>query len=635
MKYAEGCYSHSMLTECVSSCKHLLSHELTPVDMKDASSILLAKCQYRNYRKAQRLLSMKPFVDAEYMDQHSSCYALAGKALQSLKIASEKHPSMLDEESLKFFDITLIDISREGNESLKKYRYCLLCKRSKSELQHSHVIPKAILECFMASMGPRFGKKVFKAINFPMKKRFRYFTSKELAFYVFCKGCEKIFNDRGEKGFLSFFKEIYDPEDTDALKKHRKLEYGTWLYHFCVSLIFRGIATNTGIPDYMQSDEIYQCFLKCRKFLLDEYASLDSPELPAIFLFFNPTTVPQEYKLQVLNQILVSPGSFFCSPASLAEGLDIEPPVAQFMVAHIGILNILVMFTANDSLALDEHRVWPSGGTCTVPHDSERVLPKGIWKMFSSLSSDFRREMQESFFHRQDKLPIPIQTAETEAEIGTQEAFKIVSACLKDTHLFSDQCEQESSAFLNLLPETFIIRKESSVVSLPSDHRLLLHYHTPSDGNQQECTALIGVCVKKGQPAKPFAIHYQFCSTIAFCMGFYLSEAGEVENIICDSSLKEYPTVRMLVERVQGSVRTALPVILNAKGFLNMRSLLYHFQHRYVIILLMFRASMVMIFFLPQHVALSNALSTPSALQIQGVGIVMIDVKTVLKDQLR
>lgn len=571
-----------MLTECVAKCEHLLSNDLTPIDIKETSRVLLAKCQYIQYRKMQRLLSMRQYVNSEYIDQHTSCYALAGQVVQSLKIAIHRCASNLDEEALKFLDISLMDISREGNEALKKYRYCLLCKRSQSELQHSHVLPRAILECFSASMGQTHGKKAFKVINFPMKKRFRYFTSKELAFYAFCKDCEKTFNDEGEKGFLNhFFKKIYDPEDTGTLKRELKLVYGKWLYHFCISLLFRGIATSTGIPHYMESGELYQFFFKCRKFLMKEY-TLESPELPTIFVLFNPTTVPQEYELQILNQVLVSPGFFFCDSISLVNGSEVEPPIAQFMVAHIGIMNILVVLTARDKIELDDkHKVLPTGGTCIVPQDSERVLPKGIWTMFSSLSSDFRKQMQESLFHKKDVEPTPIQTVETEAQVNTQEAFKIVSARLKDSLMFADQCKQESSAVLNLLPEMFVIRKESSVVSLPPDHHLLLHFHT-SDGNEQGSTALIGLMSKKGQPVKPFVIHYQFSPEAIFCMGFYLSQEGEVENVICDSSLEEYHTVMMLVEGVRKSIPTALPIILNAKGFVNIQSLIYHFQHRYV-----------------------------------------------------
>ena len=572
---------HNMLAECEANCKRLLSHEVTSEEIKGVSKILLAKCHYKQYRKVQRLLSMKPYVDEEYIALHKSCYTLAGQVVEFLIEACQKNAGKLDEDALKYFDISLMDIAREGNESLKKFRYCLLCQSSESKLQHSHVLPRAILECFAASMGQTVGKKVFKAINSPMKKHFRYFTSKELAFYVFCKNCERVFNDQGEKEFLKFFKDIYDSEDTDTLKRQRNLDYGTWLYHFCVSYMLRGIATSTGVPDYMESGEVYNCFLKCRKFLMDEY-SLDSPELPKIFLLFNPTTVPQEYKLLVLNQVLVSPGFFYCDSISLADGSEVEPPVAQFIVAHIGILNILVLLAPEnkiESVVLDECRVSPSGGICRVPHESERVLPRGIWKMFVSLSSDFRREMQKSFFHKKDKVPIPVQTAETESEVSTQEAFKLVSAQLKDSNLFSDQCEQESFAFLNLLPEKFIIVKESSVVSLPPDHHLLLHFHT-HDSGEEGSTAFVGVFAKKGQPLKPFVIHYQFSPDYAFCVGFYLLPTGEIESIICDSSLEEYPTAKLLVEMVQNSVPTALPVILNIKGFVNIQSLIYHFQHR-------------------------------------------------------
>ncbi len=567
-----------MLAECAACCKHLLLSERAATHNKDVCRVFLAKCQFKQYRKMQRLLSMKPHVNAEYISQHKSCYALAGQVVQSLKIVNQ-HGSNLDSESLKFLDIALMDISREGNENLRKYHYCLLCLKSDCELQHSHVIPKAILECFTSSIGETVGKKVFKAINFPMKKRFRYFTSKELAFYTFCKSCENIFNDQGEKGFLNFFKELYSPSDSDILEKHRKLEYGTWFYHFCVSLVFRSIATNSGIPDHMDSSEVYHCFLKCRKFLMGEY-TLDSSELPKIFVLFNPTTVPMEHELEVLNQVLISPGFFFCDSISLSDGLEVEPPVAQFMVAHIGILNILVPLIAKESAVLGKSKVSPAGGTCTVPCDSDRVLPKGIWKMFGSLSSDYRKQMQESFFHKQDKVPIPIQTVQTEDEMATQEVFKVVSACLKDTHLFADQCQQESLATLNLLPETFIIKRESSVVVLPSDHHLLLHFNTP-DGNNQDSTAFVGLFARKGQSVKPFVIHYQYSPTTVFCVGFYLSQEGEVENVICDSPLGDYPTVRMLIDEVRKSVPRALSVILNSKGFLNMRSLIYNFEHRY------------------------------------------------------
>ena len=559
-------------------CEHILSHECSPDDIKDDSRVLLAKSQFKQYRRLQQILSMKPYADQEFINLHDTCYGLAREVIRSFKIVSQKSGFKFDDESLKVFYIALMDMSREGNESLKKFHYCLLCKRNKMELQHSHVIPKSILECFAASMGQTVGKKVFKAINYPRKKRFRYFASKELAFYIFCKKCENIFNDGGEKGFLSFFQEIYNSEDSGTLEKEHKLEYGEWLYHFCIGLIFRGIATSTGIPDYMESEKVYQYFLKCCRFLLNEY-SLDSLELPEIYILFNPTTVPKEYELLVLKQILISPGFFFCDDISLSNGLCTEPPVAQFMVAHIGIINILVSFT--NEADLGEYKVVPSGGTCIIPCDSERTLPKGIWEMFGSLSSDFRREMQESFFHKQDKLPLPIQTVETESKVNTQKAFKMVSAQIEDKQFFTDQCEQESSATLSLLPETFRIVRESSIVSLPSDHHLLLHLHTAVE-NDKGSTALIGLYVKKGQPIKPFAIHYQFSPTTLFCVGFYLTQTGEVEKLICDSPLDGYSTVKAYVEKVQTSIPISLPAILNAKGFVNMESLIYNYNHRYV-----------------------------------------------------
>lgn len=523
---------------------------------------------------------MKPFINAEYMQRHTACYGLASKVIQSLELVRHKYASYFDEEASMYLDVTMIDVSREGKENLKKFHCCLLCQTSNCDLQHSHVIPRAILEFFTQSMGQTFGKKSIKTINVPKRKRFQYLSSNELAFYTFCRECEKIFNDQGEKEFLKFFKKIYDPSDTYCLEKEHSLAYGPWLYHFCISLLFRAIATSTGIPDHMESTQVYNFFVQCRKFLLDQ-SSLDSQDLPEVFLMFNPTTVPQEYQLKVMNQILVAPGFFFCDSVSLLDGTNVEPPVAHFIVAHIGVLNMIAVFNRKDAemAGLGTYKISPTGGLLKVPHESERVLPKGLWAVFCSQSADFRREMQKSFFHKQDKPPVPIQTASTEAQIGKQEAFKIVAARSKDSQIFADQCEQESLAELNLLPETFIIKQESAVVYLPSDHQILLHYTTfEQDGSGT--MALIGIVSKKQQPIRPFIIHYQFSSTNIFCVGFFLSRAGTVEGIMCDTPLDEYPTVRYLVQKVKDSIPTSLPVILNAKGYINLESLLYHFEHR-------------------------------------------------------
>ena len=238
------------------------------------------------------------------------------------------------------------------------------------------------------------------------------------------------------------------------------------------------------------------------------------------------------------------------------------------------------MFTEDHNDMLSLYRLSPNGGVCIIPPESERSLPKGLWKMFSVQSSDYRRHMEESFFNKQDRVPLSFQVAETEEKTLQQQAFGILQAKHHDVEVFAKQCEDSSSTVLNLLPAGFIIIKESSVVSLPEDHHLMLHYTTCDDNVQT--TAFVGICANKKHNAQPFVIHYQTKPTATFCVGFYLQPTGQVDEIMCTTSLDEYPTTRGLVLRVQKSVATSLPVILNSKGFVNLESLIYHFKHRYI-----------------------------------------------------
>ena len=563
-----------MLNECLKYCA---VSDLFSTEIKEALTVLKAKCLFRMYRQTQRLLSMRPVIDADYIRLHDTCYKNAREVIKILGAAFDKGEiDSTDTHSPEYLDTSMMDVCREGKENLKSIKRCILCQKSHVNLQHSHVIPKAVLELFQSCFGDTVGRKAFQVINFPKRKQFDYFSAKQLAYYAFCQDCEGKFNENGEKDFLTFIKGFYDAGDVDCLTRQHTIHYGTWFYYFTMSLLFRSIVACTGIPDHMDSKALYAFFVQCRRFLMGEL-NIDSPSLPTMYMISNPTKVPEEYHLEIMNQILVTPGFYFCDSISLSDGVFTEPPSVQFILAHIGIMNFLTVFTKDQSVVdtLSSYKVSPDGGVIVIPHESERVLPKGLWKIFSVNSADYRKHMEESFFNKQDKVPVSFQTAETEEKVSRQETFKILEAKCHDVALFA---EQSSSAVLNVLPNDFIIVKESSVVSLPAEHHLMLHYSTCEDSEQT--TAFIGLCTKK-QSVRPFVIHYQTKPSTTFCTGFYLLPNGEVDELMCNTSLEEYPTVQRLLLSVQKSLGTALPVILNSKGFVNLESLIYHFRHRY------------------------------------------------------
>ena len=520
---------------------------------------------------------MRPYQDEEFVKLHDSCYSIARDSIKSMEPYTKDR--CFDSEASQFFNIAMTDLAREATEKLAKMQRCLLCLQCPAALQHSHVVPKSVLTFFSDSMGETITKRCLKGINVPMKRRFKYRSPNEFAFFTFCKSCEGVFNEGGEKKFLTnFFLKIYNHKDVDCLKKEYILEYESWLYNFCISTLFRAVGVITGIPSYMESQKVFNFFIKCRKFLLGEIEA-DSTELPDLYLLFNPTSVPNEYKDRILNQVLICPASFFCDDIKLNDGLKSQPQVAQFLVAHIGIINILVPFEF-PSIDLEQncHKVSPIKGKCIIPKESDRILPKGLWQMFCQQSSDFRRETLKSLFHKKDKEPKAMPTAETEAKMQKLEAVKIVEATEKDQLIFADQCENESKAVLNLLPEQFIIIEEDAVVSMPPNYHLLLHYSTPDSDDTS--VAFIGVLDKQRVPLRPFVIHYQSNLRNVFAAGFFLTPSGQVDDIICDTTLEGYPTVLLLVNRLKDSILSNLPVILQSRGFVNLQSLMYHYKHR-------------------------------------------------------
>ena len=198
--------------------------------------------------------------------------------------------------------------------------------------------------------------------------------------------------------------------------------------------------------------------------------------------------------------------------------------------------------------------------------------------MFCQQSSDFRRETLKSLFHKKEKEPKAMPTAKTEAKMQKLEAVKLDTE--KDQLIFADQCESESKTVLNLLPvsEQFIIIEEDAVVSMPPNYHLLLHYSTPDSDDTS--VAFIGVLDKQRVPLRPFVIHYQSNLRNVFAAGFFLTPSGQVDDIICDTTLEGYSTFLLLVNCLKDSILSNLPVILQSRGFANLQSLMYHYKHR-------------------------------------------------------
>jgi len=88
----------------------------------------------------------------------------------------------------------------------------------------------------------------------------------------------------GEEPFLPIFDKLYD---STLHGSEFALDYGKELYHFSIGLIFRTL--HLSLDDYINTDDVYQLLVNCRKSLTQDTtsASLEaSLDMPEVFLLF-------------------------------------------------------------------------------------------------------------------------------------------------------------------------------------------------------------------------------------------------------------------------------------------------------------------------------------------------------------
>lgn len=203
----------------------------------------------------------------------NTCIEHATEAVNLLGFAHDH--DCIDEEGSKYLDLCMMFLISSVN-ALNKCQRCLLClsnlKLRKSSigakqykgLQHSHVVPKAILEAFSSGLIKTSSRRLFRfcgteTILSQLK------SPKEGTWFILCSNCEQLFGAFEEQFVNSFFKKIYDVSDPTTPLKAQKIEYGLWLYQFCISIFFRGVAVldipcNDSMKRFQNSEKLYEIF---------------------------------------------------------------------------------------------------------------------------------------------------------------------------------------------------------------------------------------------------------------------------------------------------------------------------------------------------------------------------------------
>ena len=570
-RYAKGCLSCKHYEECKQVCHHILKCKHLDESQRISAIMIFIEAEYFLYQQEEKwYLTYKDVLMKEKM------LYLKESKLQRAKTIIEyiyKYNALLNVDKFPMYlDIALMECIR-FNE-LQNIKCCVLCLKQGQKLQRSHIIPRSILQCFRKAVQQYSGNIAFEMDNPFTHSYGMLFTDKTLAKYMLCKSCEAILNDNGEQHFYqNFFQKIYDPVNEDCLSRAHEISYTHWLYHFSIGIIFRCIAAFTGIPSVVNDHEVYSLFTCCRKFLLNE--ELPTGCLPAIYIFINQTVPLLKPEQEWLYETLVGPALFSVSKLRLSDGMSSSYPLAHFILAKIGIINFVVDLSLAKDADLGLHQVNPRGRLFKVPIEHERYLLPGIEKVYSKVSKQQKRRLQDSMYRKHPHAP---KELDGNSYLSFKKSYKLTLGIDSDLKNVEKEAKRIN---IMCLPSTFVVDPNRAIVEFPSPYSLLIHYFIDYSDEIPHYNAMLFIGIKK---LKPFFVFYEEGPPEeSLCFGCTFSQSDySIEEYITDVPLSAFNS--SVVGRIKELATKFIPFIIrNAvsnSGFSSLHSLFYHYHYK-------------------------------------------------------
>ena len=490
----------------------------------------------------------------------TSCYNKAREAINLLGLTID---SEVDRVAERLLDQVHFDYVRK-TRSPDLVR-CLLC-RKKRKLKASHVWPNSVLKHLLKCMcSPQ--QQVFSV---PWKDYGSLQTPKQITFPMLCGECEQLLSHCESKFKVEFFSKLYDPEDYYAkLTKLQSIEYGEYLYRFCLSIIFRALPlVDSDISQKGNTDDIYNLFITCRELLLKKDIS-DWPNKPSIALLISPTSLPEGVpSVPMIDRILHSPGMILLSPVSL-DNCKVYHGKASFLLASLGVLNLVVNLDPQSPLLLPPtSMISPNGGTIILPEDCKRffAIPMGVWKILEEAATSYSKQV----FQLPKKL------------VKSQEWARRELGDLQAMLLGFKPNQNESEATLEFLPDNFDISKAfapGKSFRLPAGHRILLHMNDKIESWETSIFLAVGTDSSADSQFScnnPYTVLMLRVPGYIVCIGYFVSR----NKAVTTSSLVSSEDKSML-ENIETKYKTKtiadtlLPKLLQARGFSSMEALLF------------------------------------------------------------
>ena len=564
----KACYKYGHYAQCIKQCNDILNKENANDDGMKSAHLLRAKCQYHRYRKEQLRLAGSILEEKDLRKLNSECCVKARDAIISLS------KSTLDEEGSYMIDIAMMEYATETN-GLKDISICLLCQR-REKLVRSHMCPHSILKEFSAASTTPENLKVFDTSSHEIGHSK---SPKQVTMYAFCKDCENVLSTYGEQEFLpQFFRKVYRVDGVIDCEDEQCIEYGPWLYHFCVGMLFRALIRSK-ISALFNSDEVYQFLLMCRNIILNPslQQQRDSP-YPQIFILIGPHKCSdQDRQYGFMNQVLNDAYLSTIQNFNILDGSTKPPYPAHFLLVHIGVINIITIFSPSSSCSLPaECQVDPIHGTLKVPAEKERgsTFTPGLWKFFRLYAMKrsrlwLERPSKPLQYMQKQRMLKPSSHLET--------VFHIESSVRSDLAMFETNVlpspDPSNPRVISLLPSGFSFRPHSNptCIKLPDNHHILFHFC-------EEDKEVYFVAVGNGgafNSLTPYVIYSHCEPGLQFSSGFFIDPVR-----LTFIEFLPFKEGRVLLERLaifdelKANIQVILRKMLRCKGVTCLRDVL-------------------------------------------------------------
>lgn len=601
-----------MYERCVFNCAKSLEIVCTNYDIQ-AINLLKGKSLYHLCNKG--ISKLPKIILPQDIKSKRVLNACIEHAIEAVNLLGSLHDqNCIDKEGSKYLDLCMMFLISSAN-ALNKCQRCLLClsnlksgkrpvdkeKQGSTKhhkgLQHSHVVPKAIFEAFSLGLIKTASRRLFRICGTETNMS-HLKSAKEATWFILCSKCEQLFG-RFENQFVNnFFKKIYDVSNPTMPLEAQEINYGCWLYQFCISMFVRGVATldipcNDSIKRFQNSERLYDIFRRCRQILL---APTDNKFIfPSVHVLINHTSpTEEEIKLYTtMHEVLVSPEILGIAAAKDSKKYFVGPSKANLFLAHMGIVNIVVDVEAN--VSSKSHLISPKGGTYHVPCDSERsqFVPPDVREIFytSAQQMEVQKETISDKLSKSHWAKGVIESPPSHCE----RTFMVHPAQKRDSAVFRQEGVRPSEdpakiKIVNFLPQDFRLLRNSGIVEYPPGHRILFHcepvkslYQGLSKSLDRGITVFLAIGDgSKAYPAdQPYAIYHKYDPGLEFNMAMFVSSRDlSVTTLITNGSVQQTAERVFKDSHFQENIRLSLRTALYQMGYVNFDSFLPHAQEK-------------------------------------------------------